>query len=159
MRLLADFKPAVLVHVKDAREAAAVNFEGSQLEARAREVALLAGCDAVGGLGEKTSGSLEAYALARLGCPSLTLLLAPQSDNATAAARFHDALLAAIEPFETRRAGAPRAFGKSAGDRSSPFEDMVARPSSLSTVRSGSGPAKGPAEPIPDTGYFELPEP
>ncbi|MGE5194427.1 MAG: M14 family zinc carboxypeptidase, partial [Deltaproteobacteria bacterium] len=77
VRVLGDFRPKLLVHLKDSRHGGVINYEG-EIRARAEQVAGMISSRLVKGLGEKTSGSVENYALTRLNCPSLTLLLPPE---------------------------------------------------------------------------------
>src|SRR4029077_18796768 len=67
VRLLSDFRPSLLVHLKDSRRGGVVNFEGN-IQPCAEQIAGLLSCQVVQGLGEKTSGSVENFALMRLSC-------------------------------------------------------------------------------------------
>jgi len=104
VRLLTDFHPSLLVHLKDSRRGGVVNFEGN-IRSRAEQIAGLISGQVVQGLGEKTSGSVESFALSRLSCPSLTLLLARESDDEAAWARNQQALVSLCDPSAGQAAG------------------------------------------------------
>ncbi len=171
MRVLSDFHPGLIVHLKDSRSSGIVNFEGDS-QSRAEQIAGLISCKVVQGLGEKTSGSLESYALSKLACPSLTLLLACEASHEAAWVKNRDALFSLVAPLQS---------SPSAGQRSNtldaqpdPFEEPAIHKSSLRRQRSNEAanvrnatPAKSkyreplpdfPA-PVPDQGYYELPAP
>jgi hypothetical protein len=162
MQALTEFKPTLLVHLKDSRDQAVVNGEGD-VEGRGRQVADLVRGESVQGLGAKTTGSMESYATTKLGCPSLTLLLAVEADDRTAWSKNRDGLLAAI--------GMSPPAGSSSSQRDDdrhPFDRPAVTNSSLKkdpTAPAGalvnSTRSRLPDYPlsVPDHGYFELPPP
>ncbi|HLJ11167.1 MAG TPA: M14 family zinc carboxypeptidase, partial [Planctomycetaceae bacterium] len=172
MRLLSDFRPALLVHIKDSRGAAVVNYDGAS-QARAERMASLASAQSVQGLGEKTSGSIENYALTRLACPSVTLLLARDDSDEAAWAKNHDALLSLLEPQPSASPSDDRV--SSIDNQPDPFEERPAKkpssrqqqPAAQNTAARSELPntnrvkkpvADFPA-PVPEKGYLELPPP
>jgi protein MpaA len=172
VRLLKDFHPGLLVHLKDSRKTSIVNYEG-EIETSAKQIASLISCQVVQGLGEKTSGSVENYAQTQLACPSLTLLLSREASDEAAWARNQDALLALLEIAQSGQpdGGASRSID----DQPDPFEDPPVHKSSMrrqrpadQTNRSRSTPLEKPARraplpdfpaAVPDHGYLELPAP
>ena len=68
------------------RNGTVVNFEGN-IRPLAEQMAGLISCQVVQGLGEKTSGSVENFALTRLSCPSVTMLLTREETDRAAWAR------------------------------------------------------------------------
>jgi hypothetical protein len=176
VRLLTDFRPSLLVHVKDSRRGGVVNFEGS-IQTRAEQIGGMISGQVVQGLGEKTSGSVENFALTRLSCPSLTLLVTRESNDEAAWARNREALLSLCKSASDqslngrRRSGADIDEGSNSIDsQPDPFEQPAVQKSSLRKQRPGerSGSAaktsyksllpEFPA-PVPDVGYLELPSP
>lgn len=164
MRLLSDFRPTLLVHLKDSREQTIINSEGN-VGGRADEVARLANGRAVVGLGAKTSGSVEHYATMQLKCPSLTMLLAVEASDQAAWGKNRDVLLAACG---ITAPPASELGGKT--PESHPFDQGKVRNSSLRQNRapndeSGRTPsinrpsAADGTMAIPDRGYIELPSP
>lgn len=165
-RLLSEFRPTLVAHLKDSRGQTVINVEGLVRD-RGDLLGRLLSCRVVEGLGAKTSGSLENYADSRLHCPSLTLLLAPEQQPATAWSTNRDALLSLT--------GANAVSGeKPALDETMLRDEPALRKSSLRqqaatdpefSVRSSGARARQrgsfadfPA-PIPDRGYVELPPP
>jgi predicted deacylase len=175
MRLLSDFQPTLIVHLKDSRNDAVVNFEGN-VQSQAEQVARIVNGQVVQGLGEKTTGSLESYALNKLKCPSLTVLLAREASDQQAWAKNRDAFLAVLGSGGPGEQSAPR------DEESHPFDQPSMRQSSMN----GKGPAgavrgQSPDGPtatttkarrpvsrtplpdypsaVPDHGYVELPPP
>src|SRR5262249_51219413 len=100
VRVLGDFRPTLLIHLKDSRNTSTVNFEGA-LQAQAEQVADMISAGVVEGLGEKTTGSVENYALTRLDCPSLTMLLAREDSDEAAWARNRDVLLSLVGKIDS----------------------------------------------------------
>jgi len=170
MRLLSDFHPWLVVHLKDSRNGNVVNFEG-KARARADRLAGLLSAQVVEGLGAKTSGSVENYTLTRLACPSVTLLLAREESDEAAWARYRDALLAL---FEQTPSAQPDEQPSSLDEEPDPFEERQLRQSSLrrKPAESSRQPANAPPAqtnersslpefplPVPEHGYLELPPP
>jgi hypothetical protein len=176
VRLLTDFHPSLLVHIKDSRRGAVVNFEGN-VQSRAEQVAGLISGQVVQGLGEKTSGSVENFALTRLTCPSLTLLLTREQTDRAGWVKNQDALLSLCEqsPRGRLRTGAEiDERSNSIDDQPDPFEQRPLHQSSMrkqrsserngvtSTTRSKNvsrSPLPEFPAPVPDVGYLELPSP
>ena len=176
VRLLTDFHPSLLVHLKDSRRGGVVNFEGN-IQPRAEQIAGLMSCQVVQGLGEKTSGSVENFAMTRLSCPSLTLLVTREETDQAAWARNRDALLSLCEVTQTDRMRSGPAHDdhiNSIDDQPDPFEQPPVHKSSLRKQRpaerdgdAGATQSKNtnrsqlpefPA-PVPEHGYLELPSP
>lgn len=172
VRLLSDFRPRLLVHLKDSRNAGVVNYEG-KIRTSAEQIADLIAAQVVQGLGEKTSGSVENYAFTRQACPSLTLLLAREASDEAAWAKNREALLAILKQPQSARPADEKSG--SFEDQPDPFEDPPVHKSSLRRQR-----PTGPREPgttvppkesrnrtplpdfpaaVPDHGYLELPPP
>jgi hypothetical protein len=172
VRLLGEFKPTLLIHVKDSRSKGYVNCEGAARN-RAEQIASLISCQVMQGRGARTSGSVENYAQARLACPSLTLLLPREEDDESAWSTYGGALLSLFEAVPPRgtAAGASRS-GRNRGangieEELDPFdENSVRRSSSKSNpqVRKTSKTddrSQLPEfpSPVPERGYLELPPP
>ncbi len=175
VRLLSDFQPSLVVHLKDSRRGAVVNYEGD-IRRRAEDLARMISGQVVQGLGEKTSGSVENFALTKLSCPSLTLLLVLESTDQAAWSKNQSALLSLCKPAagqssngrqRSRTADEERA--NSIDDQPDPFEPPAVQKSSL---RKRPGERTGNASktslksqlpefpaPVPDVGYLELPSP
>lgn len=171
MRILADFEPTLLVHVKESRGAGAVNCEGD-VQTRAEQIAGLISCQVVQGLGEKTSGSVESYALTKLACPSLTLLLTREANDEAAWTKNRDVLLTLIS--ESRASSESGDVASALDSEPDPFEQPAVYKSSLRRQRPGdanphrSTTADRPGNraklpdfpaPVPEKGYLELPPP
>lgn len=170
MRLLGDFQPTLIVHLKDSRDKAVVNFEGN-VQSQAEQVAKIVSGQVVQGLGEKTSGSLESYALNKLKCPSLTLLLAREASDQAAWAKNRDLFSAVLGAAGSSEQASPRE------DETHPFDQPSMRQSSMNGNRQGAtvrGQSPGTSgtrrlgssatlpdyqSAIPDHGYVELPPP
>jgi hypothetical protein len=159
MRLLSDFKPTLLIHVKDSRDQSVVNREGN-VNDRAETVARLAHGTAVSGLGAKTSGSIEHYAATQLKCPSLTMLLAVEASDQAAWAKDRDVLLASCGLATGAISGQSHPLDQGAIHNSSLRQQ---RPTSVDVT--GVGPARPRSKisdfpaPVPEHGYLELPPP
>jgi protein MpaA len=180
VRVLGDFQPTLLVHLKDSRRGGVINYEGEIREA-AEKIAGMTSSQVVSGLGEKTSGSVECYALTRLKCPNMTLLLAREDSDEAAWARNHDALLALVgqrtgNGTERSQATPQNQEGSNSLDvQPDPFEEPAIQKSSMRRQRpaaqnSGSSskttaqsrdqaPLPDFPAPVPDQGYLELPPP
>jgi protein MpaA len=168
VRVLGDFRPGLLVHLKDRSTGAAVNCEGA-IQALAEQVAGKISSRVVEGLGEKTSGSVENYALTRLNCPSLTLLLNREDSDEAAWARNRDALLSLLG--SPSGAAASDEKSGSLDEQPDPFEEPAIHKSSMRRRRpAGDGDPATSAHrkraplpefpsPVPEHGYLELPPP
>jgi protein MpaA len=172
MRVLGDFRPRLVVHLKDSRQSGTVNYEG-EIQTIAEQVAGMISCQVVRGLGEKTSGSVESYVMTRLACPSLTMLLVREDSDEAAWAKNRDALLAVLG----QSGPAPGADEKSTSfnEQPDPFEEPMIHKSSMRRQRSSAADGNGTAAtsakskkreplpdfpaPVPDHGYLELPPP
>lgn len=159
IRLLEDFRPALLVHVKDSRGTATVNYEGPE-SSRADQVATRNGSQVAHDLGKATSGSVENFADTRLQCPSLTLLIPREPSTSAAWTKHRDALVAAVSPTTGKRLVDP----KRPLTNTDPFESRpTVRPTS-NTIPKTTAPANRPKSaefpaPVPAHGYLELPSP
>jgi protein MpaA len=174
VRLLTDFRPSLLVHIKDSRRGGVINFEGN-IQSRADQIAGQLSCQVVQGLGEKTSGSVENFALTRFSCPSLTLLLAREKSDQAAWERNRDGLLSLCVATSGRRLRSDATGEDSANsidDQPDPFEQAPVQKSSLRKPRQGTSSGKPTSSktgyqsqlpefpvPVPDVGYLELPSP
>ena len=173
VRLLTDFHPSLVVHVKDSRRGGVVNFEGN-VAARAEQMADQLSCRVVEGLGAKTSGSIENFALTRLACPSLTLLLIREQTDQAAWIKNRDALLSLCDtPAGDCTRSEQSGSGKSNAidDQPDPFEQPAIHKSSLRKQRATAGNATASSKeaarsqlpefpaPVPEQGYLELPAP
>jgi protein MpaA len=172
VRVLGDFHPGLVVHLKDSRQSGTINYEG-EIQTIAEQIAGMNSCQVVRGLGEKTSGSVESYVMTRLACPSLTLLLVREDSDEAAWAKNRDALLAVLGQPGT----APGADEKSSSfnELPDPFEEPMIHKSSMRRQRSSAADSNGTAAtsarskkreplpdfpaPVPDHGYLELPPP
>ena len=185
VRILGDFKPQLLLHIKDARSVGIVNYDGDA-EAIAERVSELSGLQVTQGLGKKTTGSVENYVGSRLNSASVTILVPREADSPAAWNKHQESLLAAIfndttNRTETRKPLPPphqqapdaeptRTLPDTAAEQD-PFEPRV-QPSSIPMRRSrpgdipgipntgrfpGAGRASG--RPIPEQGYVELSSP
>jgi protein MpaA len=169
VRLLADFKPGLLVHVKDSSTTGFVNFDGSA-QTRAEQIASLISCQVMQGRGERTTGSVENYALTRLSCPSVTLLLTREASDETAWTVNGEALLSLFEPVADRRRAKDLDRDESTNsiqEQPDPFEEGAfrnpprkQRPNvrNMSKIDETSRLPEFPS-PVPEHGYLELPPP
>lgn len=169
MRLLSEFRPTLLVHLKDSRDGGIINSEGNVRD-RAEDLAQLINGQALQGLGAKTSGSMESYALTQLKCPSLTLLLPTEASDQAAWARNRDALLSLIgekpaaSPQTTAVDEQTHPFDRPSVKKSSLQQSPTRQPAGTRDVANTRRPDRRdqlPAFPnsIPDHGYVELPAP
>lgn len=169
VRLLTDFKPGLLVHLKDSRAAGFVNFEGAA-QSQAEQIASLISCQVMQGRGARTTGSVENFAQTKLSCPSLTLLLPREASDEAAWTANREALLSLLEPAAGRnksKGATGDELTNSIREQPDPFEEGAVRNPSRKarpTVRNTSKTEESsrlpefPA-PVPETGYLELPPP
>jgi hypothetical protein len=175
VRLPNEFQPGLLVHLKDSRGRGVVNYEGL-VQPRAEQIASLNACQVVQGLGEKTSGSIENFAQTQLKCPSLTVLVPREADDATAWEKNRESLLTLFASQQQNRSLSDLNRRSNAiDDQPDPFDQPAVRNSSTQKSRpaprgavAGSTTAlkreknsklpNFPA-PVPDQGYIELPPP
>lgn len=167
IRLLSDFRPTLLVHLKDGRDQSVVNREGNAKKV-SEQIARLVNGRSVEGLGAKTSGSVENYAATDLKCPSVTLLLAREASPQAAWSKNRDGLLSLFGPVSQPM----RDETKPLDLETDPFAEPPIRGSSLrnnsrssnqpvnvsGTRRRSSSLPDFPA-PVPEHGYLELPAP
>jgi len=172
-RVLGDFHPQLLVHLKDSRNGGIVNYEG-EIRPRAEQVATLLSSQVVQGLGEKTSGSVENYALTRLNCPSLTMLLVREDSNEAAWAKTGEALFALLGPTQAPLSRIEEAESSFNG-QPDPFDDTPAQKPAVRRLKTAdegnAGNVRSTAQsksraalpdfpaPVPEQGYLELPPP
>ncbi len=154
-RLIGDFRPALIIHLKDGRSGGVVNYEGAIRE-RAETVARRNSYRVANDLGQATSGSLENYAATRLKRPCLTLLLPIEASDHAAWERNREALLAAVSVTVPRRSNGQASPGD---DQSSPRAKTA--PQRRALPKAGAAPVRGisaefPAS-VPARGYLELP--
>ncbi len=156
MQRLEDFRPEMLVHVKDFRGRSMINAEGAAFE-RALAIARESNFKDAHDLGKATSGSVEYYGATRLKCACLTLLINREASAATAWKVNRQALLATLadDTLPEKRAG-----NEDPGD---PFTNSVGfhgrglQDDDLPLLPGKSVPLNGRGTPIPNSGYFELP--
>lgn len=160
VRLISEFRPVRLIHIKDSPADGFVNHDGG-LRDLAQDVARVASLKVVKDLGQATTGSVESYSWTQLNVPSLTLLLPRESTEQKAWEKNRSALVATIlgksDPFEA----AP-----GAGRSRQPIPSNTSRESSW-TPRRYAPPSRSLAEttspafpvPVPERGYLELPPP
>lgn len=180
VRILADFKPVLVLHLKDARSVGIVNYDGNGQHI-AELVGEASGLQVTQDLGRQTTGSIENYATSRLRCVSVTALFPREADVPAAWNKHQESILAAILPAarvdrgdrpaksESRTLDEPRDMTSETAQEHDPFERKVTRSSagSKSTLPKRYGAAK-PAfgddaefapRAIPEKGYVELEPP
>ncbi len=172
VRLLGDFHPRLLVHLKDSRHGGVVNYDGDAGD-RATQAAEMISAQLVQGLGEKTTGSVENYALTRLTCPSVTMLLLREPSDEAAWAKSRDMLLALLKQSQSAKPidesaatfdGQPDPFEerpvqKSAMRRRKPTGQDRPHNASLPEQITERQPLPDFPAPVPEHGYLELPPP
>jgi protein MpaA len=181
VRILADYKPQVVLHIKDARSVGIVNYDGEARQV-AEQVGDLSGLQVTRDLGKQTTGSIENFATSRLRCPSVTVLFPRDVDIPSAWNKHQDSVLAVIFPcgksqMPNARKPAPQRDEPSdmtseTAREEDPFEPRVQRSSagprrtlprrSHSVARPSMGMGDdGDFVPrtVPDKGYFELESP
>jgi Zinc carboxypeptidase len=104
VKMLVDFQPHLLVHLKDSRGSGFVNYEGAAKN-QAEQLAQALSCQVIRGRGEKTTGSIESYARTQLSCPSLTLLLPREETDEAAWKANGGALLGLLKSPATQTTG------------------------------------------------------
>lgn len=169
VRLMTEFKPQLVVHIKDSRDKGRVNIEGSCQElgdALSRRMKF----ETLQGGGAKTTGSIENYATTRLNCPALTILVPLEKDDPAAWEKNQDGLLSLLRgqrddvssrPTDLRTDDEPnpRPVGRKTADV--PATRSVSRPVSNPGKSSGRPNSRRSSDggSVPDRGYFELPDP
>jgi protein MpaA len=159
VRLISEFRPARLIHIKDSSAGGFVNHDGA-LRELAREVARQASLKVVQDLGQATTGSVESYTWTQLHVPSLTLLVPKEAGELAAWDKTRTALVATIvgqaDPFSPKP-GVDR--------QRQPTPSNSTRDSSWTPRKNSPSPSLTettlPAFPVavPDRGYLELPQP
>ncbi|RPI91185.1 MAG: DUF2817 domain-containing protein [Planctomycetaceae bacterium] len=171
VRLMTEFKPQLLVHLKDSRDQGRVNAEGSCRELGAA-LCRRTKFESLQDGGAKTTGSVENFAWTKLNCPALTVLVPLEKDDATAWEKNQTGLLSILR-------------GDTAAVSARPTEDVAeaerleqrpasrqtaAAPSSLKSQQRSSETSKAPSRraaarrnesdaTVPERGYYELPQP
>ena len=157
VRLISEFRPARLIHIKDGSGGGFVNHDGG-LRELAQEVARKSSLKVVQDLGHATTGSVESYTWTQLHVPSLTLLVPKEAGELAAWDKNRTALLATI-------AGPTDPFTPMSGVDRQPAPSSSTRDSSWAPRKNPSVPglteATLPAFPVavPERGYLELPPP
>jgi murein peptide amidase A len=105
VRMLLEFQPTLVIHVKDYDGGTYLNTEGTVPHAQA--VATAAKGEVVRGLGAKTTGSLEAWSVDKLSAGTLTFLLPDEQSPARAWNRYREPLVTAIRDYPSQ--GTPSA--------------------------------------------------
>lgn len=170
VRILTDFRPELIVHLKDGRDQGIVNCEGASHE-QGQRLADFTSMQVMKDLGQATSGSLESYALNDLKCPSLTLLLPKEPSEQAAWAKNREALLSVLGSATPTR----QQTGLLDDEEHDPFaQPRVKKSSTPSSRKTDATPTKSdtktnarqpksklPEFPkgVPDEGYLELPAP
>lgn len=174
MRLLDDFRPDLVVHVKDSTTSnSMMNCEGDAAQRIARQVERYGGYRLFHGLGAKTTGCLERYCVEQLNTPCLTLLIRPELDHRAAWVRNRTAILSifrdelevpesstAEDQFNTvnltlpeKKRGLPRA------QKDQRPANTFANETSTTTATTKPAGLSSMQQPVPERGYFELPPP
>ena len=186
VRILTDFKPQLVLHIKDARSVGIVNYDGGA-QPIAERISELSGLQVTQGLGAKTTGSIENFASSRLRSPCVTILVPRETDTPAAWNKHQESLLAAV--FNDTNGGAIRTETRKPApvkqapipDSSQPMtdtaqQDPFAEPSMQRSsapggealpgevsglLRSSEFPdySKKSRRPIPERGYVELAPP
>lgn len=175
VRMLSDFKPQLVIHLKDARSTGIINVEGEN-RGLADQLSELTGLQVTQNLGQQTSGSLERFTTSHLQAASLTLLLPCEPDQPAAWAKHQAALVTALRSAPPHRTttqrtdpAGPRSRAREMAKEDDPFESPTRRPTEYprKTLRKpaiGTGRGDGlfddpgmfPSA-VPDVGYVELP--
>lgn len=172
VELLNDFRPDLVVHVKDrplkdSVAGALINVEGATPD-RAARLAKPFVCRMVEGLGAKTTGSVENYTDATLHGTALTVLLPRESNSEAAWSKYGDAFvtlvnstgsggIAQASPNERRLPDQPP-LKRSSLEKSSNDPEFSSRSLPGSRDKRKYSLDDFPA-PIPDVGYVELSAP
>lgn len=100
VRMLLEFQPTLVIHVKDYDGGVYLNTEGSVPHAQG--VATSAKGEVVTGLGAKTTGSLEAWSADKLSAGALTLLFPDEQSPARAWNRYREPLVTAVRDYPSQ---------------------------------------------------------
>lgn len=166
VKLLGEFKPSLVVHIKDSRDAGRVNSEGNCTEL-ADQVARSRKFEVMRNAGTKTTGSLENFSASKLNTPALTVLLPLERDDATAWDRNQSALLAIIQPKNPEAASLDTFDeGSQVAELPEPPETSL-EPKTRQTSAVQTSAVRGTPErdqqpsrrDVPSRGYYPLPEP
>jgi protein MpaA len=139
VRMLLEFQPTFVIHIKDYDGGTYLNTEGSIPHAAA--VATAAKGEVLQGLGAKTSGSLEAWSADKLSAGTLTLLLPDEQSPARAWNRYREPLLVAVRDY-------PSGSGSASPSTDGAVEPNVARKPSSSPSAKPTSKAKPKAPPV-----------
>jgi len=173
VRVTTEFRPQLVIHLKDSRDKGRVNAEGSCREL-ADSFARQTRFDALRDAGAKTSGSFENFAWSKLNCPTLTVLFPLEKDDPTAWQKNGPAILGLLSSRVGDATGGKTPAGETTGglpQRESQVagrdEGVELRPIGLS-IPEGIQPLapQPPARktlplgaPVPPRGYHPLPAP
>lgn len=154
MQALEDFRPHLLVHVKDTKGKALVNSEGDADE-KADAIVERFQWRAARELGKATTGSVEHYAKTRLKCDSLTLLASRETTAAAAWDKYGDVLLITLQ--EHTPAGL-EATTSALNDRNNTPSTLTGRTVDVQDDEEREPPRRPVTQtgPVPSTGYVEL---
>ena len=148
VRVLLDFQPQLVVHVKDSRQGAFVNVDGPA-RPLANQIAQTTQAQLLENLGAATSGSIEAYATTKLDAASLTLLLPDLGMASAAWERYHPGLMLCLHPGSTQKSATP---GPTTPQQSTPAQNVSSdRTSTGSTKPRGDQSGSLPQQPSPRT--------
>lgn len=156
VRMLEEFRPELVIHVKDTRDTSIINAEGD-IQAKTEALAKDHNWKDAKGLGQMTSGSLEHWCNTRLKCACLTMLAHREQSPDDAWEQYQPVLLSALDDLSEAPSTATttrRRAGQSASARS-PLTDDAEDTVFLKSNRTQ--PALEDDGPIPEAGYVELP--
>lgn len=160
VRLVSDFRPTRLIHIKDSSTGGFVNHDGG-LTDLAQEVARHASLKVVKDLGQATSGSIESYLWTQLDVPSLTLLLPKEAGETSAWEKNRAALVATIrgqsDPFDPTLGG--NRTRQPAPSNSPRESSWLPRPKGTASTNLVETTSPAFPVPVPERGYLELPPP
>lgn len=167
VRLTSEFRPNLVVHLKDSRDKGRINSEGACREL-ADAFASQMKFEVLRDGGAKTSGSYENYAVGKLNCPVLTILIPLEKDDPTAWQKNGPALLKILQPSAEPSVSWRKIESRQVAERpDSPDSEtprtrvrtLDLRQDDPTRVVRPDGKPKSASLSIPDRGYYELPGP
>ena len=155
VKMLEEFRPELVIHVKDTKDASIVNAEGN-IRDKSEAIARDHNWKDAKGLGQLTSGSLEHYCNTRLKCPCLTMLAHRETTPEDAWQLYQPVLVSALNDLveAPSTATTTRRRAAEAASASSPLADDSDDAVFVQQNRTQPGFDEGP---IPEEGYIELP--
>lgn len=176
VRLTSEFKPALVVHLKDSKDKGRINAEGACADL-AQTISERMKFELLRDGGLKTSGSYENFVASKLNTPALTMLFPLERDDATAWQKNQDVLLGLLNPKSLESAAldgdrvslrtsdaAELASATHKGDEkiaqvSNRNDEPAVRRTNSSDSDSRRFPERARIFNVPYRGYHELPEP